>query len=116
MALFYGNSMKKEKEKSKREEENGDRKINTLIIRNGLFSGPSSFLALFDFLFLDRFPAIFLRDLIEITSQRRPAEGDGLKEYILAEAESRPFAIYNYMNGKSSLSIKSLIHGRVQTC
>ena len=79
--------MKKEKEKSKREEENGDRKINTLIIRNGLFSGPSSFLALFDCLFLDRFPAIFLRDLIEITSQRRPAEGDGLKEYILAEAE-----------------------------
>ena len=34
IALFYGSLTKKEKEKSKRMEENGDRKINTLISEN----------------------------------------------------------------------------------
>ena len=56
VALFYGHSTKKEEEKSKKEEENGDRKISTLIIGNGLFSGPSSFLAYLIVSFLTDFP------------------------------------------------------------
>ena len=74
VTLFCGNSTKKEKEKSKRKEENGDRKINTLISEKAsslclpLFSHSLIFLS---WLISRRFPPWFDRNYV------RTAPGGG---------------------------------------
>ena len=115
-ALFCGDSTKKEKEKSKREEENGDRKINTLISETASSLGLPLFSHSWIVSFLIDFPpfsSVIWSKLRHDGARRR---GDSLKEYFQAEAQLRHlFDVPHYKDGRSSFSEQSLFYWKGQS-